>query len=136
MSLLNLEGSNNFEKECKTLLKQEGIRFAGVLNNKGRLFAGGFKQGIKPYEEENGKLEMLYMELVLDFNMRKEFNNSFGNIKAITSQREKINLTTIPLGENLLLVSSEPAINLQCIISKSYEIFNETFQMGLVSERK
>ena len=38
------------------------IRFAGVINSRGRLIAGGMKEGIQSLESERHD-EMLFMEL-------------------------------------------------------------------------
>ena len=51
------------------------IRFAGVINERGRLIAGGMKESIKPLEDKKDD-EMLYMELALRVKMRKEFDKT------------------------------------------------------------
>lgn len=53
----------DYFKLCDDIKKLESkIRFAGVINPKGRLVAGGMKEGIKPLESQKDD-EMLYMEL-------------------------------------------------------------------------
>ena len=51
---------------------------------------------------------MLFMEIALDLSMRKEFDNTLGNISAIVSYRKKTNIITIPHQDNFMLISSEP----------------------------
>jgi hypothetical protein len=41
-----------YQQKCDQLLKEEEIRFAGLINHMGRLVAGGFKDGISPLEDE------------------------------------------------------------------------------------
>jgi hypothetical protein len=123
MTLLVFEKTLSYEKACNELLAENGVRFAGVINNKGRLEAGGFKASVQPYENDEGR-RVMYMELVLDLSMRKEFNSTLGKIRAVTSQHEKANLTSIPLAENLLLISTEPHADTEKLVSKSLEIFS------------
>lgn len=107
MSSLKSEQVIDLERACNQMTSSDGIRFCGVINNKGRLVAGGFKVGIIPHENDERR-QMVYMELALDLSMRKEFDNSLGRIKSITSKRDNVNLISIPFGQNLILISTEP----------------------------
>jgi hypothetical protein len=122
MSLLTTQQISSIEEYCNQFLKRNGIRFVGIINNKGRLIAGGFKKGIQPYENDE-KRQMMYMELVLDLSMRKEFDSSLGKIQSITSRRDKANITSIPLQENLLLISTETFVKEDDVIAMTQEIF-------------
>jgi hypothetical protein len=88
-----------------------GIRFAAIINNRGRKIAGGFRSNITPLENDKQKMEMLFMEVALDLSMRKEFDNSLGSISAIVSYRNKTNVITIPHEDSLMLISSEPELD-------------------------
>jgi len=101
--------------------KTPGIRFAVIINKKGRKIAGGFNSKVIPLEQNEKRLEMLFMEMALDLSMRSEFNDSLGKINAIVSFRDKINVITIPHGENFMLVSSEPEIDTLKVIETSYQ---------------
>ena len=115
--IISLDGA------CKKLAMQQGIRFVGVINSKGRLVAGGFKDGITPHETDE-KRQMLFMEVMLDLTMRREFDNTLGTVRAISSRRDKVTMTSIPLGDSLLLISSEPYVSEDVIIRRANEIFN------------
>ncbi|EGG41494.1 hypothetical protein Nlim_1652 [Candidatus Nitrosarchaeum limnium SFB1] len=93
-----------------------GIRFAAIINNKGRKIAGGFSPNITPLEKDQQKIEMLFMEMALDLSMRKEFDNTLGSINAIVSYRNKTNIITIPHQDNFMLISSEPELESSKII--------------------
>lgn len=99
----------------------KGIRFAAIINNKGRKIAGGFSSNIIPLENDKQKMEMLFMEVALDLSMRKEFDDSLGNIKAIVSYRNKTNIITIPHEDNLMLISSEPELDPNEVISMAHQ---------------
>ena len=97
----------DYEKFCKKVLELDSkIRFAGMINEKGRLFAGGMKEGLKPLEDTKDD-EMLYMELVLRTKMRREFDHVLGPVKFAMSYREKAIVMSFPVDENVLLISAE-----------------------------
>jgi len=83
------------------------IRFVGVINERGRLVAGGMKQGITPLESEKDD-EMLYMELALRIKMRKEFDAQLGCVNFALAQREKALAMSFPIRGDILYVVAEP----------------------------
>jgi len=96
---------------CNQMSQIRGIRFAAIINNRGRKIAGGFSSNITPLENDKQKMEMLFMEVALDLSMRREFDNSLGSISAIVSYRNKTNIITIPHEDSLMLISSEPELD-------------------------
>ena len=79
----------DYHKICEEVKKIDTkIRFAGVINPRGRIVAGGMKEGIEPLENKKDD-EMLFMELALRVRMRKKFDRQLGNVKFSMSQREK-----------------------------------------------
>ena len=101
-----------------------GIRFAGMVNKQGRKIVGGFSPGIDPLEKDVQKIEMLMMEISLDLSMRKEFDCSLGNICAIVSYREKANIITIPHKDDLMLLSTEPELDIHKVIQIAQNSLN------------
>ena len=110
-----------YDNACYQMGEVNGIRFAGIINKNGRKIAGGFSFKVTPLEQDEKKMEMLLMEIALDLSMRKEFDNSLGRIRAIVSYREKANIITIPHGDNLMLLSSEPEIDPLKVIQLAYD---------------
>lgn len=97
----------DFETMCKKVMDLDSkIRFTGMINNKGRLIAGGMKEGKNPLEDTKDD-EMLFMELVLRTKMRHEFDKQLGQVKFAMSYREKAIVMSFPVGENVMLVSAE-----------------------------
>ena len=82
------------------------IRFAGVINNKGRLVAGGMIGSVKPLEDTK-KDEMLFMELALRVRMRGEFNEELGPVRFSLSYRDKLIIMSFPMGNDVLLVTMD-----------------------------
>ena len=80
----------DFDAICEQVFKiDEKIRSARVINNKGKLIAGGMRQGLKALGDAK-KDEMLFMELSLRVRMRHEFDEEFGPVEFSLSYRGKI----------------------------------------------
>ena len=97
----------DYEKLCESAKKHDSkIRFAGVINSKVRLIAGGMVSSKKALEDEK-KDEMLFMELALRVKMRKEFDQDLGSVKFALSYREKVVVMSFPIKNDILLVTME-----------------------------
>ena len=116
----------DFDTICERVFKIDGkIRSARVINNKGKLIAGGMRQGLRALEDAK-KDEMLYMELSLRVRMRHEFDEEFGPVEFSLSHRGKIILMSYPMTENVLFVSTERQVDLNKIPFKILEIIKES----------
>ena len=97
----------DYEKLCESAKKADSkIRFAGLINSRGRLIAGGMVSSKKALEDEK-KDEMLFMELALRVKMRSEFNSELGKVKFSMSLREKLIVMSFPIKNDILMVSME-----------------------------
>jgi hypothetical protein len=106
-----------FEQKCQGLLQFPEVRFAGIINQMGKLIAGGFKKNVTPLEDV-AEQQKMYMELVLRVSMRKEFDYSLGPVKYTASRREKAVMISFPIGLNVLLVSTNPDVDLDKTTTK------------------
>lgn len=98
---------SSFDIICKQIFElHNSIRSARIINEKGRLVAGGMRQGLKSLEDVK-KDEMLFMELSLMVRMRHEFDEEFGKVEFTISYRERIILLSFPIENNILFVSFE-----------------------------
>ena len=102
---------SEFQLKCNRLLKEDEIRFAGLINKMGRLVVGGFKKGITPLEDE-GERQKMYMELALRVSMRMDFDYCLGKVKYSASRREKAVMMSFPINNTVLLVSAEPDVDI------------------------
>ncbi len=83
------------------------IRFVGVINERGKLLAGGLREGLKSLEDPKDD-EMLFMELALRVRMRKEFDKQLGAVKFAMSLRDKVIVMSYPMADsNILYVSAD-----------------------------
>ena len=109
------EYKDEFESLCNKVFKIDNkIRSCRVINNKGKLEAGGMREGLKALEDAK-KDEMLFMELSLRVRMRHEFDEEFGPVEFSLSHRGKIILISYPMGENVLFVTTERGLDLNKI---------------------
>ena len=100
------------------------IRFAGVINERGRQIAGGMKEGVTPLEQPRDS-EMLYMELALRVKMRKEFDGQLGKVNFALAHRKQIIDISIPINHDILYVGTEPDADYSDLIPKILEIARE-----------
>jgi len=111
LKIENSEYVEKYQKQCKKLLSEPEIRFAGIISEMGKLIAGGFKKGIIPLEDDPGR-QKLYMEVALRVATRREFDSSMGRVKYSASRREKVVVLSFPLKNCILLVVAEPNENI------------------------
>ena len=97
----------DYENMCTSIQKIDTkIRFAGVINSKGRLVAGGMAPS-KTRLGDRKRDEMLYMELALRVKMRSEFDDDLGKVKFSLSFREKLIVMSFPMKNDVLFVSMD-----------------------------
>lgn len=125
MSLLNCQDVTKLHDSCLKASDIPGVTFIGVINKNGRLIAGEFKPDNFSYDQ--GKLYMLFLELYLDYSMRKEFDSVLGKISYMTTRRKHTNVTTIPFKDELILIFSEPYTNIEKMLEKTNKIFSNFF---------
>jgi hypothetical protein len=87
------------------------------------LIADGFKNEPYPLLSDE-KVRMVYMQIQLDFNMRKDLDDVLGPIDYIASRRTKQLIITVPIVENLVLITAEPDADDKKIIKRAEELFD------------
>ena len=93
---------------CNSILElHEKIRFAGVINERGRLVAGRMKENVEPLENEKDD-EMIFMELALRVKMRKEFDKQLGQVNFAMASRERALAISVNINDDILYVVAEP----------------------------
>jgi len=108
---------------CHRLCNKPKVRFCGVINPLGRLVTGSFRDGIKPLDNEDQR-QMMYIQSYLEMSMKREFDDTLGNVNFITTYRDNIVLITIPMRQNyLLLMSVERNAEIEQIVKNTINIF-------------
>lgn len=98
------------------------IRFVGVLDKMGKRVAGGFKKNVKSYLTHPNDSRM-YIQLTLEYLMRKDFDKELGPIDYIASRRGKVTMISIPTEEYLVLISAQRDIDVEKVIKKVNSAF-------------
>lgn len=123
--MVQISSSENkrLEQICKQVMSLPEIRFCGVINKLGNLIAGGFKESIEPLEKDD-KRRMLYMQMILDINMRKEHDEYLGPIEYAATKRGKVLMICVPMLENTILISANPKADAHQISKLVSHLFN------------
>ncbi|MEW6044284.1 MAG: DUF6659 family protein [Thermoproteota archaeon] len=115
----------DYDKKCKKICEEKEIRFAGIVDENGKLVAGGFKEGLVPLERDEQRLEK-FMRFVSQVSLLKSFDDTLGPTCYIAARREKVILISFPfpLSKILLLISAEPTIDIEKLASHIVNIFD------------
>ena len=98
----------DYDRICSSIIELDpSIRFAGVINERGRLVAGGMKKDVEPLENEKDD-EMIFMELALRVKMRKEFDKQLGPVNFAMASRQRALAISFILNDDILYVIAEP----------------------------
>jgi len=100
------------QKLCKEVLDLQHVRFSGLISDSGNLYAGGFKKNVDPRVSGKDR-RMMYMRFALESSFRSDFDDAFGSFTCSTIQREKTSIITVNICNYILLVFTEPKIDLQ-----------------------
>jgi hypothetical protein len=106
-----------YQSVYEELLKEPKIRFVGFVNYMGNLLIGGFRNGVTPLKEESER-HKIFLEVALRVRTREDFDSNVGPVKYAASRRSKIVMMTFPLRNKILLVSSEPDIEMDTMAKK------------------
>ena len=114
----------SMNKLCNKILEFDNVRFAGLISNYGNLYAGGFKEGVIPYENDE-KRRMMYMRFALESCFRKDFDDSLGDFKYSIIQRAKVSILMTNICNYLLLVFVQPEIDIQTLAGRIQTIIDD-----------
>ena len=114
-----------YENKCQKMLDEDEIRFAGIINEDGKLVSGGFKKDITPLENDEAKLKS-FMEFVSKVTIRKEYDESLGPINYLAARRDKAVLVSFPfpVSKCVLLISANPSVDIEQLATRVVDIFS------------
>ena len=121
------ESSGIYGPRCNEVQHQDGVRFAAIIDKDGEKIAGGFREGIVPYEEDEDRLHDFYKS-ALDLSFRHDhLSTSLGALNYIASRRNKVVLISFPfpVSEKILLVSAEPGLDIEKLAENVVKIFTD-----------
>lgn len=110
---------------CKKIANVDhGIRFAGVINDKGRLITGSARNNIQFYVDKRER-EMLFMEAALRTRMQGDFDICLGPMNFSIYHRKNIITMEFPIENATVYVSSENDIDLNDVPFKIVSLLKE-----------
>lgn len=117
--------SYNLSELCNGIFEiNEKIRFVGIIDQMGKLITGNMKEGLRSLERDDGSIR-LYIGYAINNVLRRDFDNVFGRVLYTFSERERIKLLTIPIDDNLLLVSMDKSTDHVELINKIIAVANK-----------
>ena len=118
--------SDTFEPRCKEVQYHSGVRFAAIIDKSGNKIAGGFTEGVSPYEGDENNLHDFY-KFAVDISLRTDhLSSSLGHLNYIASRRDKVILISFPfpISSNILLISAEPGLDIENLALDVVKIFS------------
>ena len=100
-----------YEKRCQDILEDDEVRFAGLLDEFGKLLAGGYKQNINPRLTEE-QHDSVCKELASRVAKRKKYDTELGRVKYSASRREHVVIMSFPIYEKVIMIVAEPHVNI------------------------
>jgi hypothetical protein len=106
--------SEEFSKNILAL--DPAIRFAGLIETSGHLFAGGMREGIDTQlKGKNSDLSLLQSAHIVF--LRERFSE-LGTLKYVLYDYDKVKMFNMPVKEYILVFSADSNMNAQDIINK------------------
>lgn len=133
MSLLSKVRYPAYDEKCKNLCNEDKIRFAGILDEHGKLVAGGFKEGLVPLENDRKRLYD-FMKFVSEISLRKELDKTLGPINYLAARRDRVILLSFPfpLAKMTLLISADKSLDIEKLASHVCSVFScEHARLGI-----
>ncbi len=110
--LQTIQSEKYLKDTCKKIVDVDPtIRFAGVINDKGRLVTGATRDNIRFYVDERER-EMLFMEVALRTRMLCEFDSSLGIVNFSIYHRKNVITMEFLLENKTIYVSAEKEMDL------------------------
>ena len=106
------------EEFSKNILSLDpNIRFAGLIERSGYLFAGGSREGIDHHlKGRNAELSLSQSAHIV--YLRERFLTELGNLKYIVYNYDKVKLFSMPVKQHILVFSTESTVSTEDIASK------------------
>ena len=107
--------SEEFSKNILAL--DPAIRFAGLIERSGHLFAGGMREGADTKLNEKNSDLSLHQFAHIVF-LRERFSKELGSLKYVLYDYDKVKMFNMPVKEYILVFSAESDANAEDIVNK------------------
>jgi hypothetical protein len=99
------------------------IRFVGVMEKSGHLYVRRTKEGFQEYLKGKNQ-EISFSQTAHIVEMRKTFTNDLGDLKYIVYTYDKVKIFSLPIKDQIVVLSAEYSANAEDIIEKTLEYIN------------
>jgi len=107
--------TNIMELICNEIISLDNkIRFVGIISELGKVQAATIREDIDPLVSEKDR-EMLFTEASLKMRMSRDFNQQFGQVNFAIARRDKVDLLSMPLADNLLYITADRGIDFDLV---------------------
>jgi hypothetical protein len=118
---------------CDRIIKLDrGIRFVGIVNNRGEVIEGGFKQGVEPLLNGTDEQQM-YIHSLSNLTMLQSYSDRLGMVRYSLTEHEKVTLMTFPHGDGVLCISAMSKANMNNIREKVMKVLKSS---GSINRRR
>lgn len=100
-----------------------GIRFAGVMEKSGHLYAEAKREGISDLLTGRN-LEISLSQSAYIVDLRKMFSSELGTLQSVVYTYGKVKLISMPVKDHLLVLSSEINVNSDNLVAKISDYIN------------
>ncbi len=112
----------NYNRVCSFIFElNPNIRFAGVINNQGKIIAGGMREGVKPLSDEVHRKRWLHM-ITISREMNSMFDKIYGDVIYVFTYRRHIKQLTFYLGNDILFISIEPIASVEDVMNIAMQV--------------
>jgi len=122
------------DKLCFQVFKiDRRVRYAAVLDDTGRIIAGGMRKGISSLEPVSEDLRLM-ANLTIQIGTDKTWDQYFGKIQYTFVKREKVNMLIFGVGKDLMLITTQPDVDLEQIAQLRDTVIT-IFSTGMLPEK-
>jgi hypothetical protein len=107
--------AEEFSRNIVTL--DPAIRFAGLIERSGYLFAGGPKQNTPPYLKRSSA-DLSFSQSAEIVLLREHFSQELGNLKYVLYNYDKVKLFSIPVRHHILVISTDITVDSEDLVDR------------------
>jgi hypothetical protein len=107
--------SEQFSKNILNL--DPAIRFAGIVEKSGHLYAGNSREGIKEHLKGRSP-ELSFAQSAYIVDLRKVFASQLGKLSYVIYAYDKVDMITMPVKEHILVFSSDHTARTDDLLDK------------------
>jgi Family of unknown function (DUF6659) len=96
------------------------IRFAGIMEKSGHLYAGGMREGKEEYLRGRSP-EISFAQTAYVVDLRKMFSSELGELKYVVYAHDKVKLFSIVVKDHILVFSAESTADIEDLTKKVLE---------------